>query len=163
MWQFVPAEVRRSECLVLLRRHRVEYLEAVAARDAAVIARFERHPTTLKQRESSRKLSALTREMSSRKVTAAAAKEGYESVLAVLDSLAAPPGLEKSSSSGGGGPPKGWERERRVSIDALAEGQDQVPKPHARVLAAPDALAKLIHAARARCKMDGTWEMRRVD
>ena len=41
--------------------------------------------------------------------------------------------------------------------------QDSVPKPHARVLAAPDALAKLIHAARARCKMDGTWEMRRVD
>ena len=54
-------------------------------------------------------------------------------------------------------------RERRASIDALAEVQDQVPKPHARVLAAPDALAKLIHAARARCKMDGTWEMRRVD
>ena len=101
--------------------------------------------------------------MSSRKVTAAAAKEGYESVLAVLDSLAAPPGLEKSSSGGGGGPPKGWERERRASIDALAEVQDSVPKPHARVLAAPDALAKLIHAARARCKMDGTWEMRRVD
>ena len=118
MWQFVPAEVRRSECLVLLRRHRVEYLEAVAARDAAVIARFERHPTTLKQRESSRKLSALTREMSSRKVTAAAAKEGYESVLAVLDSLAAPPGLEKSSS-GGGGPPKGWERAR---VDRRAGG-----------------------------------------